>query len=156
MFHYAFRAALSTKQGPAFLDIPRDLLDDQTVAGEPLGPGTYRAVETRIAGDAQAIQRAAALLAQAQRPLLLAGGGIIDAEASKEAVALAELLDMALVPSYGHNDVGAQQPSPLRRPAGRPRLRRGRGSAAPCRRHPGPGDAPQSGDDVLGLPRHQP
>jgi acetolactate synthase-1/2/3 large subunit/sulfoacetaldehyde acetyltransferase len=105
MLHYAFRAALSTKQGPAFLDIPRDLLDDQTVAGEPLRPGAYRAVETRIAGDAQAIQRAAALLAQAQRPLLLAGGGIIDAEASKEAVALAELLDMALVPSYGHNDV---------------------------------------------------
>src|SRR5215468_940633 len=105
MLHYAFRAALSGKQGPAFLDIPRDLLDDQTVAGEPLRPGAYRAVETRIAGDEQAIQRAAALLAQAQRPLLLAGGGIIDAEASKEAVALAELLDMALVPSYGHNDV---------------------------------------------------
>jgi thiamine pyrophosphate-dependent acetolactate synthase large subunit-like protein len=105
MLQYAFRSALSGKQGPAFLDIPRDLLDDQTVAGEPLRPGAYRAVETRIAGDAQAIQRAAALLAQAQRPLLLAGGGIIDAEASKEAVALAELLDMALVPSYGHNDV---------------------------------------------------
>ena len=30
---------------------------------------------------------------------------MIDAEASAEAVALAELLDMALVPSYGHNDV---------------------------------------------------
>jgi thiamine pyrophosphate-dependent acetolactate synthase large subunit-like protein len=46
-----------------------------------------------------------ALLTQAQRPLLLAGGGIIDSEASEEAVALAELLDMAVVPSYGHNDV---------------------------------------------------
>src|SRR2546428_2287925 len=106
MLHYAFRAALADKCGPAFLDIPRDLLDDQTIAGEPLRPGAYRAVETRIAGDPQAIQRAAALLAQAQRPLLLAGGGIIDAEASKEAVALAELLDMALVPSYGHTDAG--------------------------------------------------
>src|SRR3989454_7948386 len=104
MLHYAFRAALADKCGPVFLDIPRDLLDDQTIAGEPLRPGAYRAVETRIAGDAQAIQRAAALLAQAQRPLLLAGGGIIDAEASKEAVALAELLGMALVPSYGHTD----------------------------------------------------
>src|SRR2546428_248220 len=87
MLHYAFRAALSDKQGPAFLDIPRDLLDDQTVAGEPLRPGAYRAVETRIAGDAQAIQRAAALLAQAQRPLLLAGGGIIAAGAPQERVA---------------------------------------------------------------------
>src|SRR5262249_32538827 len=56
-----------------------------------------------LAGDAQAIQRAAALLAQAQRPLLLAGGGVIDAEASAEAVALAELFGMALGPSYCHN-----------------------------------------------------
>src|SRR3989441_1927465 len=104
MLHYAFRAALADKCGPVFLDIPRDLLDDQTVAGEALRPGAYRAVETRIAGDSQAIQRGAALLAQAQRPLLLAGGGIIDAEASKDAVALAELLDMAIVPSYGHTD----------------------------------------------------
>src|SRR2546423_4326069 len=104
MLHYAFRAALADKHGQVFLDIPRDLLDDQTIATEALRPGAYRAVETRIAGDSQAIQRGAALLAQAQRPLLLAGGGIIDAEASKDAVALAELLDMALVPSYGHTD----------------------------------------------------
>ena len=104
MLHYAFRAALSDKCGPVFLDIPRDLLDGQTIAGEVLPPRAYRAVDSRMAGDPQAIQRAVTLLAQAQRPLLLAGGGIIDAEASKEAVALAELLDMALVPSYGHPD----------------------------------------------------
>jgi acetolactate synthase-1/2/3 large subunit/sulfoacetaldehyde acetyltransferase len=104
MLHYAFRAALSDKCGPVFLDIPRDLLDDQTIDADVLPPHAYRAVDARTAGDPQAIQRAVTLLAQAQRPLLLAGGGIIDAEASKEAVALAELLDMALVPSYGHTD----------------------------------------------------
>src|SRR5262249_21164853 len=104
MLHYAFRSALSDKCGPVFLDIPRDLLDDQTIDGDVLRPEAYRSVDPRIAGDAQAVQRAAALLAQAERPLLLAGGGIIDADATKEAVALAELLDMALVPSYGHTD----------------------------------------------------
>jgi thiamine pyrophosphate-dependent acetolactate synthase large subunit-like protein len=104
MLHYAFRAALSDKGGPVLLDIPRDLLDNQEIVGEVLPPRAYRAVDARQAGDAEAIQRAATLLTQAQRPLLLAGGGVIDAEASKEAVALAELLDMALVPSYGHND----------------------------------------------------
>ena len=96
--------ALSRKQGPVFLDFPRDLIDDQVVEGDVLAPAAYRAVDGRIEGDAQAIQRAAALLAEAQRPLLLAGGGVIDAEASLDAVALAEWLDMALVPSYGHND----------------------------------------------------
>jgi thiamine pyrophosphate-dependent acetolactate synthase large subunit-like protein len=104
MLHYAFRAALSDKRGPVFLDIPRDLLDGQTIEGDVLPPQAYRAVDARIAGDAEAIQRAVTLLAQAQRPLLLVGGGVIDADASKEAVALAELLDMALVPSYGHTD----------------------------------------------------
>src|SRR2546422_11450954 len=94
MLHYAFRAALSGKQGPVLLDIPRDLLDNQSIESEILAPETYRAVDGRIAGDPQAIQRAAALLAQAQRPLLLAGGGVIDAEASVEAVTLAELCEI--------------------------------------------------------------
>jgi thiamine pyrophosphate-dependent acetolactate synthase large subunit-like protein len=105
MLHYAFRTALSGKRGPVFLDIPRDLLDNQSLNAEILSPQAYRAVDERIPGDPQAIQRAVELLTQAQRPLLLAGGGIIDSEASDEAVALAELLDMAIVPSYGHNDV---------------------------------------------------
>jgi len=104
MLREAFRHALSGKQGPVFLDIPRDLLDHQTIDFEPLQPAAYRALHHRIAGDAQAIEQAAALLAGAQRPLLLVGGGVVDASASAEAVALAELLDMALVPSYGHND----------------------------------------------------
>ena len=102
--HDAFRTALSGKRGPVFLSIPPDLLVNQTIEEEVLAPERYRPVNGRIQGDAQLIRRAATLLAQAQRPLLLAGGGVIDAEASAEAVALAELLDMALVPSYGHND----------------------------------------------------
>jgi thiamine pyrophosphate-dependent acetolactate synthase large subunit-like protein len=105
MLQYAFRTALSGKRGPVFIDIPRDLLDNQTLNAEIIPPQAYRAVDERIPGDPHAIQRAVELLTQAQRPLLLAGGGIIDSDASDEAVALAELLDMAIVPSYGHNDV---------------------------------------------------
>ena len=104
MLHYAFRTALYGKRGPVLLDIPRDLIDGQTLDWEVQPPESYRAVADRTAGDAQAVQQAAALLAQAQRPLLLAGGGIIDSEASDDAVALAERLDLAVVPSYGHND----------------------------------------------------
>ncbi len=105
MLHDAFRMALSGKQGPVFLDIPRDLLDNQTIEAEIAAPASYRAVDLRIPGDQAAIERAAQLLEGAQRPLLLAGGGVIDSEASADAVALAELMGMALVPSYGHNDV---------------------------------------------------
>lgn len=105
MLHYAFRHAMSGKRGPVFLDIPRDLLDNQSIDDAILPPQAYRTVHEHLAGDAQAIEHAAALLAQAQRPVLLAGGGVIDAEGSDDAVALAEFLDMALIPSYGHNDV---------------------------------------------------
>jgi acetolactate synthase-1/2/3 large subunit/sulfoacetaldehyde acetyltransferase len=105
MFHYAFRTALAGKRGPVLVDIPRDFLDHQTIEWLGQAPASYRAVDSRIEGDAQAVQQAVRLLAEAQRPLLLAGGGIIDSEASDEAVALAEHLDMAMVPSYGHNDV---------------------------------------------------
>ena len=104
LFHYAFRAALYGKRGPVMLDIPRDLIDGKTLDWEIEPPESYRAVADRVEGDARSVQQAVALLAGAQRPLLLAGGGIIDSEASEDAVALAERLDMAVVPSYGHND----------------------------------------------------
>jgi acetolactate synthase-1/2/3 large subunit/sulfoacetaldehyde acetyltransferase len=104
MIHDALRAALSGKRGPVFLDIPRDLLDNQTVEVEITPPSAYRPVAQRLPGDAEAIARAAQLLREAQRPMLLAGGGVVDADAADDAVALAELLDMGMVPSYGHND----------------------------------------------------
>src|SRR5215813_2994489 len=75
MLHDAFRTALSGKRGPVFLNIPRDLLDNQTIGQKLLQPAAYRAVAGRVQGDRDAIQRAAAVLRQAERPLLLAGGG---------------------------------------------------------------------------------
>ncbi|MGZ5115919.1 MAG: thiamine pyrophosphate-binding protein [Burkholderiales bacterium] len=105
LIHDAFRHAMSGKRGPVFIDIPRDLMDDKTLDDKLLHRSSaYRAVEGRVQGDREAVRRAAELLSQAQRPVLLAGGGVVDGDATTEAVALAELLDMALVPAYGHND----------------------------------------------------
>jgi len=104
MLHDAFRRALLGKRGPVLLSIPRDLLDRQTIEWEVSAPETYRVVNGRLPGDPHAVKQAAALLANAERPLLLAGGGVIDAEADAEAVGLAEFLNMALVASHGHND----------------------------------------------------
>jgi acetolactate synthase-1/2/3 large subunit/sulfoacetaldehyde acetyltransferase len=102
--HDAFRAALGAKRGPVFVNIPRDLLENQTIEQALVRPSAYRSTELRAPGDRDAIRRAAEVLAKAERPLLLAGGGVVDSEATAEAVALADLLGMALVPSYGHND----------------------------------------------------
>lgn len=98
------RAALTGRRGPVFIDIPRDLMDHQTLEQPILAPATYRAVAQRQQADATAIGEAAQLLAGAHRPVLLAGGGVIDAEATAAAIALADALDMAIVAAYGHND----------------------------------------------------
>jgi acetolactate synthase-1/2/3 large subunit/sulfoacetaldehyde acetyltransferase len=100
----AFRVAMWGKQGPVLLDIPRDLLDKKTLSNQILSPNQYRTVNPRNSGDIQSVTQAARILLAAESPLLLAGGGVVDGEASLEAVRLAELLDMAMVPSYGHND----------------------------------------------------
>jgi len=102
--HNAFRTALSGKRGPVMLNIPRDLLDFKTIDYQARSPASYRATEGGVQGDRAAIARAATLLAHAERPLLIAGGGVIDSDAGDDAVKLAEMLDMALIPSYGHSD----------------------------------------------------
>ena len=100
----SFRTALSGKQGPVLLDIPRDLLDKEIISDEFFQPSTYRPFNHRAQGDEKLIKLASEILLKAKSPLLLAGGGVLDSQASKEAVDLAELLDMAIVPSYGHHD----------------------------------------------------
>ena len=105
LIHDAFRMALSPKRGPVFIDIPRDLIDGKTIDESLVQkPSTYRTVEGRPQGDGEAVRRAAALLSKAERPVLIVGGGVVDSEATTQAVALAERLDMALIPAYGHND----------------------------------------------------
>jgi sulfoacetaldehyde acetyltransferase len=85
--------------GPAQLNIPRDYF--------------YGEIEASIAtpmrvshgpGDPAALDEAAALLAGASFPVILAGGGVILAGATAEAIALAELLGAAVCNSYLHND----------------------------------------------------
>ena len=116
----AFRVAMWGKQGPVLLDIPRDLLDNETLSDQILTPDQYRTVNPKTFGDIQSVKQAAELLVASESPLLLAGGGVVDGDATSEAVALAELLDMAMVPSYGHHDaVPNSHPNYIGPPGGR-------------------------------------
>ena len=87
------------ERGPAQLNIPRDFFygEIEAVITEPLRIG-------QGAGDEAALDAAATLLAGARFPVILAGGGVIAAGATAEAVALAELLGAAVCNSYLHND----------------------------------------------------
>jgi sulfoacetaldehyde acetyltransferase len=85
--------------GPCQLNIPRDYFygDLHAAIAAPMRIG-------RGAGDAKALDEAAALLAGAKFPVIVAGGGVIMAGAAVEAVTLAELLHAPVCNSYLHND----------------------------------------------------
>jgi acetolactate synthase-1/2/3 large subunit len=84
----AFTALRNGAGGPAIVELPWDVLDEE--AGETID---YRPVaSTRTAADPADIARAAALLASAQRPVIYAGQGVHWADAYGELRELAELL----------------------------------------------------------------
>ena len=92
----AFRQMFAGRFGPAFLEIPIDVLLGAVEDSEVILPANYRAV-TRARGDANAIDRAADLLARAERPALIAGSAIWWSDASD---ALARFAERANVPVY--------------------------------------------------------
>src|SRR5437660_117466 len=85
--------------GPAQLNIPRDFFYGEIEASiaKPMRVG-------HGPGDAAALDAAAEMLAGASFPVIVAGGGVITAGATAEAIELADLLGAAVCNSYLHND----------------------------------------------------
>jgi acetolactate synthase I/II/III large subunit len=75
----AFAVATSGRPGPVLLDVPEDVCHgeyDFTTDDFAIDPTTLSAPSRRIRPDRGDVARAAALIARAQRPLILVGGGI--------------------------------------------------------------------------------
>lgn len=95
-FQQAFHLMRSGRPGPVLIDLPFDVqtaeieFDPETYAPLPV----YKPAATR----AQA-EKAIAMLQQAQRPLLVAGGGVINADASALLVEFAELTGVPVIPT---------------------------------------------------------
>ena len=91
----AFKVASSAPTGPVYLALPSNLL------GEPINvpnPDAERSrVSPRIAGDPEALAEAAQLLAQAKRPLVVAGSAIAKAGAMEELINFAEMIAAPVV-----------------------------------------------------------
>ena len=103
MFREAFRVALTPRRGPVQLNLPRDVLSASADFPPFQSPNAYRA-HTVPAGAQSAIDQAAALLAGAIRPVIIAGGGIKNTEGHAQALGLAEALNCPIVTSPGHGD----------------------------------------------------
>ncbi|GAB3778501.1 glyoxylate carboligase [Ramlibacter monticola] len=95
-FQQAFHLMRSGRPGPVLIDLPVDVqtseieFDPDTYAPLPV----YKPAATR----AQA-EKAIALLQEAERPLVVAGGGIINADASDLLVEFAELTGVPVIPT---------------------------------------------------------
>lgn len=89
----AFAVATSGRPGPVIIDVPEDIAHgeyDFEAADFWIDPGTLKAQARRSRPDGTELARAAALLAKAERPIILAGGGIHISEAYGALMALAE------------------------------------------------------------------
>ncbi|MGI9557017.1 MAG: thiamine pyrophosphate-binding protein [Solirubrobacterales bacterium] len=86
----AFNHALSGRPGPVHIELPMDVQAETTDVAIP-DPAAHRPAG-RVKADPDQIDRAAELLLAAKRPVILAGGGCVHAEAAAELRALAEQL----------------------------------------------------------------
>jgi thiamine pyrophosphate-dependent acetolactate synthase large subunit-like protein len=99
----ALRTAMSGRPGPVFVEIPRDVLSARLPAATSLTPAGYRVVHPQPPhGDA--VREAAQRLREAERPLLLVGGGATRAGAGELIVQLSERYAMPMITAYGRND----------------------------------------------------
>jgi sulfoacetaldehyde acetyltransferase len=87
------------ESGPTQLNIPRDYF--YSVCEDEIYPTLDI---SRGAGPRQALEQAAELLAGADYPVILAGGGVSQGDALAQTRALAEHLTAPVVSSYLHND----------------------------------------------------
>jgi acetolactate synthase-1/2/3 large subunit/sulfoacetaldehyde acetyltransferase len=99
----AFRTALAPRQGPVALNLPRDLLAEPIDVVLPLR-ATAADAGAVAAGDPAALRRCATLLANAAKPLIIAGGGIKNSRAHEAVLRLAEILHAPVVTAAGHGD----------------------------------------------------
>lgn len=99
----AFRTALTPRRGPVVLNLPRDVLAGRSAPVDIPKPGATRPT-AGPAPDPALVAQAAALLASAERPLIVTGGGIKTTGAGRELCRLAEALACPIVTAPGHGD----------------------------------------------------
>ncbi|WP_329495607.1 thiamine pyrophosphate-binding protein [Kitasatospora herbaricolor] len=94
----AWESALTAPYGPVWVEIPQDVLLAPT--GVPRVTG-LRAEPRPLVPRPELIAEAAVLLAEAERPVILAGGGVVRADATGELLRLAELLRAPVASTFG-------------------------------------------------------
>ncbi|WP_321791814.1 thiamine pyrophosphate-binding protein [Caballeronia sp. J97] len=88
--HRAFNSVLGARPGPVHLEVPHEIQNHVDHAGSDVPQN--RLAHGRLRADPLAIQQAADVLSNAERPVILVGGGVVAADATSELNAFAEAL----------------------------------------------------------------
>ena len=95
-FQQAFHLMRSSRPGPVLIDLPFDV----QMAMIEFDPDTYEPMEVyKPKASRTQIEKAMTMLNQADRPLITAGGGIINADASALLVEFAEITGVPVIPT---------------------------------------------------------
>ena len=96
VFQQAFHLMRSGRPGPVLIDLPFDV----QMAEIEFDPDTYEPLQVyKPAASRKQIEKALDMLAASAKPLIVAGGGIINADASDLLVELAELMGVPVIPT---------------------------------------------------------
>jgi acetolactate synthase-1/2/3 large subunit len=98
VLHRAFNAMLTGRPGPVHIEVPMDV--QASYADVTLHDLEHRLPVGKQFPDPQAITRAAELLATAQRPVIVVGGGAITGDASQQVLELATRLQIPVVTTW--------------------------------------------------------
>ncbi|MEU4653689.1 thiamine pyrophosphate-binding protein [Streptomyces sp. NPDC023723] len=94
----AWRSALTAPHGPVWVEIPEDVLRAETTLPEVTG---LDATPEELVPRVELTAVAADLLTRAERPAIIAGGGVVRADAAGKLRQLAERLDAPVVTTFG-------------------------------------------------------
>ncbi|MEM4311078.1 MAG: biosynthetic-type acetolactate synthase large subunit [Nitrososphaerales archaeon] len=95
----AFYIANSGRPGPVLVDVPKDTQSDFADMNFP-EKVTVRGYNPQVEPDPIQIERACELILKAERPMIMAGGGVLIAGAFHELQALAELIMSPVVTTF--------------------------------------------------------
>jgi benzoylformate decarboxylase len=109
LVHRAAKTALAPPTGPVFLSLPGDILKQE---GEVHLMAPTR-IGTRLRGDVEEIAKAAAILAAAKRPVIMAGDAVAQSHALRELVELAELTGAPVYAEFVPNTASFPSSHPL-------------------------------------------
>jgi acetolactate synthase-1/2/3 large subunit len=102
----ALRRATSGRPGPVLLSLPEDLLAEEVPEAPARTTSAAAAGASRMPPpDPVHVRRVLHLLLDAERPVILAGGGVLRSRATADLVRLAEFVDVPVVAAWRRPDV---------------------------------------------------